>query len=203
MITIGITGGVGSGKTSVLQFLERKINCKIILADEVANELKKPGRSCFFPIVDLLGKDILGPDGFIDKGKMAEVIFQNNGLLSKVNMIIRPAVMKEILYKKKLFEKEERTKVLFIEAALLIEAGYKEYIDELWYIYSDDETRFQRLMEGREYTREKTESIMKYQLSEKEFRNEADVVINNSASFEYTCEQLEKECLRLGLWQNE
>ena len=96
---------------------------------------------------------------------------------------------------------EDLTKDELID--IFMEIFTPEYIDELWYIYSDDETRFQRLMEGREYTREKTESIMKYQLSEEEFRNEADVVINNSASFEYTCEQLKKECFRLGLWQNE
>lgn len=202
MITIGITGGVGSGKTSILHFLNSKINCKMILADQVANELKEPGKACFLPIVNLLGKEILGQDGCIEKSKMAEAIFHNKNLLAQVNMIIRPEVMKEILIRKERLKEEGEASVLFLEAALLIEAGYTEYLDELWYVYSDEETRIRRLKEGREYTRERSESIMKSQLSEEEFKKACDVIIDNSASFEATCKQLEKECLRLGIWQN-
>ena len=84
MHVIGITGGVGAGKTKILTYLSEHYSCRIILADEVANQLKEPGQKCYEEIVTLLGTQILKPDGTIDRLKMAERIFSDRELLQRV-----------------------------------------------------------------------------------------------------------------------
>ena len=77
MKVIGITGGVGSGKTKLLQYLAARFNCRILLADEAAGRLQEPGGVCYTGIVELLGEGILMPDGSIDRHAMAERIFRD------------------------------------------------------------------------------------------------------------------------------
>ena len=97
MLVIGITGGVGAGKSSVLRTLEEHCNCKIVLADDVGNKVKEPGQRCYTQIVRLLGNDILNNDLTINKTKMAAKIFANSVILEQVNEIIHPAVEEYIL----------------------------------------------------------------------------------------------------------
>ena len=97
MLVIGITGGVGAGKSSVLKTLEEHCNCKLILADDVGNKVKEPGQRCYLKIIELLGKDILEEDLTINRGKMAGKIFADPETLEQVNAIIHPAVEEYIL----------------------------------------------------------------------------------------------------------
>ena len=201
MLVIGITGGVGAGKSSVLKALEEHCNCRIILADDVGNKVKEPGQLCYLQIVDLLGKDILKEDSTIDKVKMAEKIFADAWVLKQVNNIIHPAVEAYILNEIRREKENKAIDVFFLEAALLIEAGYVPYLDELWYIFSEKDVRIRRLKESRGYSEEKIEQIMKSQLSEAEFRTYADVVLDNSYEFEQTFAQIKAECVRLSIWE--
>ena len=89
---IGITGGVGAGKSAILEFLAQNYNARVIYSDIVANDIKKKGYPAYDELVMLLGEGILGDDGEIDKKKMAEAIFGDEKLLSKVNNILHPAV---------------------------------------------------------------------------------------------------------------
>ena len=97
MKVIGITGGVGSGKSALLAYIGGHYNCKILLADEAAHRGKKPGKPCYEKLTALLSKEILHKDGTIDKGRMAAKIFSDEKLLAKVNAIIHPAVKELIL----------------------------------------------------------------------------------------------------------
>ena len=200
MLVIGITGGVGAGKSLCLQTLKKHCNCKITLADDVGNKVKEPGEKCYFQIVDLLGEDILLEDKSINKLKMAEKIFTDPKLLTKVNEIIHPAVEEYILNDISRERNLGSIDVYFLEAALLIEAGYVPYLDELWYIYTKESVRIKRLKESRSYSDEKIMQIMKQQLSEEEFRNHADFVLDNSYDFESTYKQLADKCRHLGIW---
>ena len=92
MKVIGITGGVGAGKSEVLAYLSRHYNCRVIMADKVAHQLEEPGERCFEPLKALLGIQILNPEGRIDRQKMAARIFGDVELLGKVNAIVHPAV---------------------------------------------------------------------------------------------------------------
>lgn len=109
MKTIGITGGVGSGKSEILSYIRNNYPCEIILADDLAKELQKPGQACYAPLIDLLGEDITGEDGQIMKAAMADKIFGNSDLLAKVNALIHPAVISEILRRRDLAEKMVRS----------------------------------------------------------------------------------------------
>ena len=192
MKVIGITGGVGSGKTALLNAIKGKYNCTVLFADEIANFLKLPGECCFTPIVELLGKEILDDRGFIDNKKMAQVIFKDAGLLEKVNDTIHPLVYDYIDQTIKREKEARKHDFLFVEAALFIEAGYKAFADSVWYIYVPKDIRVLRLKESRGYSDEKISDIMNRQLQEEAFLDTCDVVIDNSRSLEETMLQVEK-----------
>ena len=195
---VGVTGGVGAGKSRVLDYLEEHCNCRIIFSDRVANDIKKKGYPAYDELVDLFGKEILGEDEEIDKAKMAAAIFADENLLEKVNNILHPAVNTYII---NIIDEEKEWGTLdfvFVEAALLIENGYGRIVDEMWYIYADEEVRRQRLKDSRGYSDEKIDSIMAQQLSDEEFREHSDFVIDNGVAFELTAAQIDK---KLGDWR--
>lgn len=192
MYFIGITGGVGSGKSRILEYISENYEAKIYLADQVAMELQKQGGEVFKSLVKLLGKEIVGEDGEIDRKAMAAVIFASPMLLEQVNQIVHPAVRKYLLSEVKK-ARREGVKLFFVEAALLIECGYKELVDELWVIYANREVREKRLMENRGYSLEKIHQIMDSQLSEEAFLEAADFVIDNSGFIDEAIECVRKK----------
>jgi len=197
---IGITGGVGAGKSKILKFIKSHYKCEIYLADEAAHLVKLPGTECYRALVELLGTDILSADGQIDKAVMAEGIFRDPGLLRKVNDIIHPAVRRFILQKYEEAKRREDVELFFVEAALLIECGYGQLVDEMWYIHAEESVRYERLADTRGYSEEKIRQIMERQLTEDAFRKNSDFIIDNSGSFGETCRQIEKK-LEAFTWQ--
>ena len=188
MITIGVTGGVGSGKSEILSYLEKEYNCRILMSDNAAKELEKPGGVLYGPLIELLeryaeGTDcgpILEENGEIVKTEMARRIFLNRELLEEVNMLVHPAVnqyiLDEIQREKSAGEKE----FFVLESALLVENGYDKIMDSLWYIYCERSVREQRLKSSRGYSDEKIRQIMDSQVSDEVFRKVCDVVIDNT-----------------------
>lgn len=193
MKVIGITGGVGAGKTALLDYVKTHYKCRVILADEVAHLVEKPGQRCYDELVKLLGNGILNPDGTIDKKRMAEKIFADKYLLGAVNDIVHPAVKEYILREIDWCREAADKDFLFVEAALLIEGGYEKLLDELWYIHARPEIRRSRLKAGRAYSDEKIDGILKEQLSEQEFRQHCRVVIDNSGSLAEACRQMDEK----------
>lgn len=192
MKIIGITGGVGAGKSEILSFIRKNYACEIYLADEVAHKIKEKGQPCYFRLVELLGKDVLDEEGQINKGRMASIIFADENILHQVNEIIHPGVQEYILDRMKEASLKPEIQYFFIEAALLIEAGYEKFLDELWYIHADKEVRRKRLQENRGYSQEKIEQIMSSQLSEEVFLQHCDFVIDNSGKIEDSYKQIRK-----------
>lgn len=182
MKIIGITGGVGAGKSCILDYIKANYNCYIILADDLAKDLCLKGQCCYKPLIDLLGETVISADGEIDRRVMADLIFKKPELRELVNSIIHPAVLNFILEKIDQLRTLGNVDYFFIEAALLIECGYKKVVDELWYIYASEDVRRIRLRESRGYSDEKIDNIFNSQLSESEFRKNADFVIDNSGS---------------------
>lgn len=202
MKVIGITGGVGAGKSVVLDFLETKYNCRVIKADLAAKALEEPGGVCYQPLIDLLGEDVLDEAGEIDRRKMADIIFGDEALLQKVNAIVHPAVKTYILSEIDRERKSKKRDFLFIEAALLIEEGYVGIMDEFWYIRAGENIRRRRLKENRGYTDEKIDAILKSQLGEEAFFANCDVVIENNGALSSVYKQIEKE-LGEDQWQKQ
>lgn len=198
---IGITGGVGAGKSQVLSYIEGRYRCRVIRADEAAHLLEEPGQVCYKKLVGLLGRGILNDDGTIDKGKMADIIFKDKKMLEQVNAVIHPEVKKYILGQIDCEREKGEADYFFIEAALLIEGHYGQIVDELWYIYSEESVRRKRLEQSRQYSAEKIADIMRGQLSEEEFRAHCKVVISNNGELGETYKQIEL-CL-MGEMSNE
>lgn len=192
MKIIGITGGVGSGKSEVLRVIEELYSCTIIRADELAKSLERKGEVCYEPLINLLGEKILDANDEIDSKKMAKAIFEadSNDLLLKVNNIIHPEVKTRIKELISLEKEKNEIDFFFIEAALLIEEHYELICDELWYIYADKDIRISRLKESRGYSDEKIKGIMDSQLDEGTFRKYCKVVVNNSGTLEATKKQI-------------
>ena len=192
MIVIGITGGVGAGKSEVLKYMKESCCCRIVLADDVGNIVKKKGQPCYEKLLSLLGTEVLGEEGEIDKGKMAQMIFKDRVLLQAVNDVIHPAVREYIL--SAIQEERERGRIdfIFLEAALLIETGYRTILDELWYIYASENVRRKLLRDNRGYNEERIEGIIERQLSEQEFRDACDRVIDNSGTIDEMKNQVDR-----------
>lgn len=190
MKIIGITGGVGAGKSQILAYMKEKYGAYVLLADEVANQLKKPGQVCYQKVIDCLGEKILADDGSIDNRKMAGIIFENPEKLAQINALIHPAVRRYILEEMKR-QKQLGRELFVLEAALLIEEHYDEVVDEMWYIYTSDQVRRHRLKQSRGYSDEKITAIMQKQMTEEAFRAGCDYVIDNSGCMEETVKQID------------
>ena len=192
MRLIGVTGGVGAGKSEILQYVKKHYKCEVYLADQVAHKVQEPGQPCYEKLVEIMGKGVLKPDGTIDRTIMASRIFLERELLLKVNALVHPAVQKYLLDRVREARENPQVELFFIEAALLIETGYKEIVDEMWYIHADEEVRRKRLECSRGYAPIKITQIMDKQLSEEAFRSASDFVIDNSGELEESFRQIDE-----------
>lgn len=203
IIVIGVTGGVGCGKSSVVNYVEKKYGASIYKADDIGREIMNIGEDAYNDIVATFGDEILLEDKNINREKLASIVFNNEPLLKKLNSIIHPAVEENIInsiYNAYVWEGQ---KLFLIEAALLIEAGYKDICNELWYVYADEQTRIERLLNSRGYTKEKCISIMNNQLSDQEFRANCNYVLDNTKDFDITKNEIEKHmnfCYNYNYW---
>ena len=177
---IGITGGVGAGKSEIIDYLAKKPRILVKKADLLAKELTENDPDVREGLKSLAGESIFGKDGKPDRDRMAEIIFKDPSFLEKVNDLIHPAVKKRILKIRDEAEVSGKFDIFFIEAALLIEDGYDKICDELWYIYADREIRIKRLTDFRGYSREKAENIINNQLSPEVFKKYCSRIIDNS-----------------------
>lgn len=189
MKIIGITGGVGSGKSAVLEHLRSEYQAVVYLSDEVAKKLQQEGEICYEQIVQHFGKEILAEDGQINRGELAKIVFSNEKELQVLNQIVHPAVRTFFL---NAIEQNRKagTRYLIIEAALLLENNYDEICDEIWYIHASEEVRRIRLKISRGYDDEKISNMIASQLPEREFFKRCDAVVENSGDFEETKRQI-------------
>ena len=190
MKIIGITGGVGAGKTQILEYMNGKYGATICQTDAVGKKLQKKGTKCFEDIVECFGTKILDEKGELDREKLAAIVFTDNDKLAKLNAIVHPAVWEEV-EKKVAKEKRKNTNLFIIESALLIETHYDKMCDEVWYVYVDAVTRKKRLVYARGYDPRKVDDIIAAQLPKDEFMKHCDRVIDNSNIFEETQMQLD------------
>lgn len=185
-MVIGIIGGVGSGKSTVLDYLKNNYNAYIIQADLVAKEIMEPGYSAFEVICNEFPEVI--SDNQIDNSRLAEVVFNNKDKLKLLNSITHPATIKEIINR---IEKYRDNQIVVVESAILPGTGIEDYCDDLWFVYCEKEKRIKRLMDSRSYSREKAEGIINNQPSDDEYNRLADEFIDNSYSPNETYEKID------------
>ncbi len=182
---IGVTGGVGSGKSTVLDILREEHGAIVLRADDIGRAVIEPGGAGYERVKELFGKEALLSDGRPDRAYIAGKMFADPSLTEAMNEIVHPAV-REVL--------EERARscrgLLVLEAALPEGGGFREICDEIWYVYVRREERIARLIASRGYSRRKCADIMSRQLSVSEFRKLADRVIDNNGTREETASQV-------------
>ena len=180
-MVIGITGGIGSGKSVVTSLLRDKFGAAIIDTDTIGHEVMEIGKSAYKKVVKAFGDKVLAEDGSIDRKKLGSLVFDNRELLCKLNDIIHPAVEVEVDKRIAEFIKKNY-KYIALETALLIKVGYNIKCDKIWFVYADKDVRLKRLYDYRGMDKEKAIKIFESQSSEEEFREIADDVIDNSGS---------------------
>lgn len=191
MKIIGITGGIGSGKSYVLEMMKETYNAVICQTDLVAHQLQEKGKECYRKIVEEFGEMILTDAKEIDRKKLGEIVFNNADKLQKLNQIVHPAVKMRVKSEIERARKE-KCEIFLIESALLMEDHYEEICDELWYIYADENVRRERLKISRLMSDEKIDLVMKTQATEKAFRKYCHRTIDNSGTMENTKKQIEQ-----------
>lgn len=190
---IGITGGVGAGKSELLHYIEREFSARVVPADELAHELMLPGTACFAAIREAFaGEDLYAEDGRLDAGKLAKAIFSDPQKRERINGIVHPAVKREILRMVKEEREADRYEYFVLEAALLLEEGYDKICDELWYVDAEEAVRRERLKKSRGYSDGRIDAILGSQLPREEYRKRCKVVIDNSGTLEAAFGQIDQ-----------
>lgn len=186
-LVLGITGGVGAGKSRILEILKQEYGARIIQADQVAAALEAPGEPGLLALTELFGTEILDRDGSLDRKAFARRIFTDEKALDMVNQVIHPMTWKKI---QEMLE-QEPCPVIAVEAALFNEES-RSLCRHLVFIDTSEENRILRLMEGRGYSREKCLDIMKNQPDRAYFLQLSDYVIDNNGSLEAVRSQVRR-----------
>lgn len=191
MRKIGITGGVGSGKSRVLEYLSGKRGTSIYQADLLAHEVQRPGTDCYKKICAYFGTHICMEDGQIDRRKLGELVFSEEEKLLALNEMVHPAV-EQCVVEMAAEEEKKGCQYFVLEAALLHSQFYRQFLDEIWYIHVTEEVRRMRLRSSRAYSEEKITAMIQSQPSEALFRQISQKVIENSGDFAETMRQLDE-----------
>ena len=191
MKIIGVTGGVGAGKSTVLNYLEKRYGAKLILADLVGHEVMEPGHEAYEQVVKVFGQEIVSEDKTIDRKALGAIVFADEKKRMILNRIIHPAVRQEILRRLEAAELLHLSYAV-VEAALFLEENYDAFCDETWYIYTDEKIRRQRLKESRGYSDERIDQIFRSQKTHEEFQKRCLFMIDNNGSEEETFRQIDR-----------
>jgi len=182
MKVIGLTGGIGSGKSTVSQFLA-ELGAVILNADEVGHEAFKPDTEIWRKVVAAFGRQILTPDGNIDRKKLGDIVFGNPESLSRLNQIMHPRMYNMV--KAQLEEyRQQGTRVVVLEAPLLLEAGWTSLVDEVWVTTAPEATVLKRLKERSGMSQAESLTRIRSQLSSAERVRQADVIINTDCDLD-------------------
>jgi dephospho-CoA kinase len=173
---IGLMGGIGAGKSYIMDLMEQNFNVLCIKSDEISRKQLMPGQKAYKSVVENFGKGILDNDGAIDRNKLAAEIFANDAKRMLLNSLTHPPVIEEL---KKIIEEASGYEALVIESALIVSAGIGGMFDKIWLVSAPREQRIERLINKRGYTRDKAIGIMERQDSDEEFEKYADEVIFN------------------------
>ena len=182
MKVIGLTGGIGSGKSTAAQFL-RSLGATVIDLDKVGHEILKKDSSVFKEVLSIFGDTILAADGEIDRVKLGKRVFGNPDALQRLNNITHPAIDKRIDdVIRQCIRRGDR--VIFLEAAAMLEAGRAWQADEIWVVAAPEAAVVERIKTRPDYTEEIAWTRIKSQMTNEERIKKADVVIINNGTLE-------------------
>jgi len=194
-ITIGLTGGIGSGKSTAAKILA-ELGAPAIDADKVGHEIYRPGTPAYRKLIDAFGEGILAPDRTIDRRKLGPIVFADPAALKRLNAIVHPKMFARMGEMVAAMRRGGETRPIVIEAAILIEANWQPLFDEIWLVTAARERVIERVERDRGLKPEQTEARIRAQLSDEERRKYATSVIRNDGTLE------ELRAAVTGLWQD-
>ena len=183
MKTIGLTGGIGSGKSTVSQLLG-ELGAFVVDADKVGHEIYLPGKEAWKQVTAAFGQDILAPDQTIDRKKLGAIVFGSDDARKRLNSIVHPLMFTDIDRRIKEKRAEGFTQPIVIEAAILIEANWLPLTDEVWLVVTNKNAVIDRVAGQRGMSAKDTEARIASQLSDAERRKYATLVIENDGSLD-------------------
>lgn len=195
MYVIGLTGGIGSGKSTVAQML-REQGAVLLSADAAGHEVYAPGQPAWQEIVDAFGREVVAADGTIERKALGAIVFADPAELRRLNAITHPR-MKELMRAKLEAEAARGTRVAVLEAALLFDAGWDDLTDEVWVTLAPPEVAAQRTAERSGLSLEEARTRIDAQMSNEERVARSQVVIDTDCSLEETRRQVQEEWQRL------
>ena len=195
MKVIGLTGGIGSGKSTVAGYLA-EMGAAVIELDKVGHEVTRSGSRTFKQVVEEFGRGILDTAGGIDRAKLAAIVFKDPDALGRLNRIMHPAIDKMILEG---IEKHRRqgVKAVVLEAAVMLEAGKAAQADEIWVTTAPEAEVLKRLRERSGYSEAEAKARIRAQLSDKERVKHADVIIDTGGTLAEVKARVGKEWRKL------
>lgn len=189
MLVVGLTGGIGTGKSEVSRILAR-LGAAVIDADQVGHEAYSKGSKAWNDLVAAFGRGVLKPDGEIDRKKLGDVVFSDPKALKKLNSIVHPAMYR--IFQRRLKDLDrERAEVVVLEAAVLIEAGWTSLVNEVWVITSSEEKAVERVRSRSGLSEELIRARIRAQLPQEERVRHADTVIDNNGDLPSLKEKVE------------
>jgi dephospho-CoA kinase len=188
-LTIGLTGGIESGKSTVAQILE-DLGGVVIHADAVGHEVYLPETDGWRRVTEAFGREILNPDQTIDRQKLGAIVFRDPAALKRLNAIVHPLIFAEVQRRIRQLRDAGMTAPIILEAAILIEANWLPLVDEVWLVVAGKQAVIQRLRAQRGLTPGEVARRIDAQLSDAERRRSAGVVIENQGSIEELREEV-------------
>lgn len=190
MKTIGLTGGIGSGKTTAAQILS-DLGAVVIHADAVGHEVYRPGTSGWQQVVDAFGRQVVDAQGAIDRKQLGAIVFADPQALKRLNTIVHPLIREAIQHRIDALRASGSAKTVVVEAAILIEANWLSLVDEVWLVSATKDAVVNRIQSQRGLAAADIEARIAAQLSDAERRRHATLVIENTGSHDDLRRQLE------------
>lgn len=197
MKVIGIVGGIGVGKTTVVSLIKTFKKVFVISADQIGHDILIKENEGYLQVVRAFGNVILSENSDIVREKLGNIVFKDPMKLQLLNHITHPLIYNEVSRQVNLCRQEEHFEIVIIDAALLIEIGLVELTDKVIAVYAADEVRVDRIMERQGLSKEQVLERFKAQKKWEEFKSIAHEIIDNSLSFEYTKDQIRDLLVRL------
>jgi dephospho-CoA kinase len=182
MFVIGLTGGIGSGKSTVSQLLA-DLGAYVLDADKVGHQAYEPNTRAWRQVLDTFGEDLAQENGEIDRRKLGAIVFGDPSAMKKLTDIVWPRIY-DMVGERIEEQKKLGTTTMVVEAAVLLEAKWTPLVDQVWVTVSSEDSVIRRLQERNGMTEEQTRSRMKSQMSSEERVKHADVVIHNDSGLE-------------------
>jgi dephospho-CoA kinase len=196
-LTIGLTGGIASGKSTVSKMLI-DMGISVIDADIEARLAVEQGETAYNDIVRYFGEEILDQDGNINREKLGTIVFHDEEKRKALNSFVHPAVRERMLSKTEK-AKQNGEKAIVLDIPLLIEGNLQYMADKILLVYVNEETQLQRLMERNQYSEEEALARIKSQMPIGEKVQHADKVIDNNGTIAETKQQLEEILAQWGI----